>query len=192
MARKKQRAKFRPIKIKKPAELTGNYNNFNALKELSTRLAEISAEVDYELKQQEELFNSGLVKRLVTSGLGEILDKEFSSPERLILKLSLFFKKQIKKQAMEQAVNDAYQQVNRGEVMAAESSNVNTLKRWVTQFDSKVSSWHSAVNHQHRRLNQNFTVPHPKGVDQLKAPKIPPISVENFINCRCFVEYEVD
>ena len=189
--KKKKRARFIPIKITSPTELVNGFNPFNAFKELTIELARIEDEVDYERKQIETAFLNKLVKRFTNTAGSKILDETYNDPKKLLKQLEKYVTKESKKIALEQSVNDAYLQMNRGELLAAKASGVRTVKMWITQFDSKVRGWHDAVNHQTRKLKDTFTVPHPNGVDQLKAPKIPPISVENFINCRCFVRYEV-
>ena len=192
MPKKKRRGKLTRVRIESPAVFAGQYNPMDSLKEINKLLREIASEVAYDVEQTTPLFNKSLLSGMGNAVKHSVLDADYSSADKLIKKLSKVLKKKAKLYAIEVAVNDAYQNLNRGELLGAQATKQKTVKQWITQFDSKVRSWHARVNYQERELNQRFTVPIPKGgVDYLKAPKIPPISVENFINCRCSVQYAI-
>ena len=172
----KKKGKLTRINITKPTRLVGNYNPQDALRRLATMLTLLQAEVVFDIEQTTHLFTKVLLAKMVSGITDSILNKDYDKPKTLVKKIKKVIKKKSKIASVELSVNDAYQNLNRGELLGAEASGQNTVKRWVTQFDSKTRSWHDTVNYQERELKERFTVPYPSGTDYLKAPKIPPIS----------------
>ena len=189
--KKKKKGKLTRLKFKYPARLVGNYNPGDAQIALGLLLLSIQSEVKSDIDATTPLYTKALHSKMVAGITGDILDKDYDNPKTLVKKIARVIKKKAKIASVELSVNDAYQNLNRGELLGAEASKQATIKRWVTQFDSKTRSWHDTMDHQERDLKDRFTVPYPGGVDYLKAPKIPPISNANFINCRCYVQYAI-
>ena len=188
---KRKRGRLSPVKVLNPVALIGNYNPMDSVKEIERLLKEIQSEVVSEINSTTQLFSKSLVEGMVNGVRHSVLDSDYESADKLIKKLHKVLKKKAKISAIELSVNDAYQNLNRGELLGAQATKQKIRKQWITQFDTKTRRWHSRVNYQERKLKDKFTVPYPGGMDYLKAPKIPPISVENFINCRCSVQYVV-
>ena len=143
-----------------------------------------------EKEQSTQEFTDSL-KKSITAQIQKILDQDYDNPKMLYRKLSKGITQTIKKQTLKQALSDAYQQVNRGEELAVRYSKTRLVKIWTTQFDDRVREWHAAVHGQVRRQDSKFRVDYPGGTDYLRGPKIPPISIQNWINCRCFMEFKV-
>lgn len=189
--RKKRKGKLTRVKVVKPSALIGSYLPTEALKRLNTLIAAISSEIAIDIQETTQMFHRSLYKRMVDGIKDEVLNKEYTSPAKLNKAIARVLKKKAKLATIELSTNDAYQNLNRGELLGAEATGQPTVKQWITQFDSRTRSWHDTVNYQERTLKERFTVPYPGGTDYLKAPKIPPISPSNFINCRCSVQYAI-
>ena len=180
--------KFHGLKIKSKRELL-KYNSGQAQKKLAEYLKNFTVEL-----AQEYAEHIDTSFRDLSAGLYRIVEKQLNrglSGLLLIRAIEAGVKKVLKQTAKNIAKNDAYAQVNKGELAGGYASDLNTLKVWKTQFDSKTRNWHDRVNGQGVLVNDRFTVPYPGGVDYLSAPKQPPISGANYVNCRCFTEYEI-
>ena len=195
MAKKnKRRAKFTPIKVENPysnRERWAVYNYEDSLISINTLLRELSNEIEESLRETSRAFVAGLQKEAIKAIQDNILREDYSNPRTLFKKIDKVLKDVTKREAIRISINDAYEQLNRGEEIALQATELNMAKTWVTQFDSKVRMWHVAVHNQTRLKKDLFTVKYPGGIDHLKGPKIPPISPSNFINCRCFMEFLV-
>ena len=189
--KKKRKARFLAIKRTKGASLE-TYDYRESIKSIKATLKRLRAQIDEELDLSSQAFRAS-VNNKVTQRIQAILSEGELDPKVLLRRLKKEMRTTIKKSALRQSINDAYQQVNRGEELALNAvvANQEFLKVWQTQFDSRVRDWHAAVHGQKRKKNELFRVPYPGGVDELHGPKIPPISVQNFINCRCFMEFWV-
>ena len=190
----KRRAKFLHIE-KEPGATMGDYDYKESIANIKRILVKYKTEFLREKHQSTELFTKDL-KKSITQDIQNILSVPHTNKQKLFRALSKKVSKTIKRKTLQQAINDAYQQVNRGEELAIRHSSQRTAKIWTTQFDDRVREWHSAVHGQARLQNQKFRVPYPMkgggdGVDYLDGPKIPPISVANWINCRCFMTFKV-
>ena len=191
--RKKSRAKFYPIKVQSTKEIR-KFSYKKSLMELNKAVKEIVNNQVLDFQEFQDSINNNLHKK-VQNATSEILKKEYTSKTALLRDLKKVIKKTVNKSALTVSVNDAYKQLNEAELSAAQSaagaSNIRKVKYWVTRFDRKTRSWHDAVNHQHKKINELFVVQFPNGTDYLKGPKIPPISFENFVNCRCTMQFSV-
>ena len=187
--KKKRKAKFLAIKKGRGATLK-RYDYKESIKSIQSTLKKIRAQREEELRETSAQFRSS-VQKSVTEQIQDILKEGELDPKILIRRLKKKIRRAIKRSALRQSLNDAYLQVNRGEELAINAVRQEFTKSWMTQFDDRVREWHAAVHNQKRRKNKLFRVPYPGGVDELHGPKIPPISVQNFINCRCFMEFRI-
>ena len=189
--KRKKRGKFIPLNIKNPSVLLEHYNNFDSLMELTSILEEIKQEAIDAVRESTRLFKESFTKHSAKKIGDKVLSETYNDPKKLIKEVTKILKDKAKIGAIQLSINDAFQNLNRGELIAAKASKLSTVKTWRTQFDSRVREWHAQVNFLEVLVGEKFTVPYPKGVDYLEGPKIPPISVENFINCRCYLEYSI-
>ena len=110
--------------------------------------------------------------------------KELNKISRRIKKRHLYYAKMSAKNS----ANAGYQ---RGEVEAARLSGQRILKKWITMFDSKVREAHAGFMPKTIELKQRFRLPSKAGFDYVLAPKVMPMSPENYYNCRCVINYQV-
>ena len=186
-AKKKRRAKFFKVR-KEPGATAGDYDYKESMASINRIINEYRVEFEDEFAQSTRKMIED-IKKTATQKIQEILDIEFENKNLLIKKLNKTIKKVIKKSVLRQAINDAFQQVNRGEELAMANVNLKCIKAWMTQFDDRVREWHVEMHNKKVPQDKLFKVDYPGGTDFLKGPKIPPISVANFINCRCFLEF---
>lgn len=89
-------------------------------------------------------------------------------------------------------------QYPRTQVIKASSVGVKRLKTqkkfktWNSFFDDLVRPWHAQMNLITIKNDELFEVPNGKGgVDLATGPKDPNMSVDNIINCRCSLTFEI-
>ena len=192
--KKKRRAKFTPIIVESPysnKKRWSVYNYEDSVINLNKLLRELDNEINEKLKETSKAFMNSVREDSIKAIKDNILNKDYSDPKTLFKKIDKVLKKVYRRKAIQLSINDAYEQLNRGEELALQANAMNMAKTWVTQFDGKVREWHARVHNQTRLKTKLFTVVYPGGTDMLKGPKIPPISPANFINCRCFMEFRV-
>ena len=184
-----RRSRFVPIKVRSKNELA-KYTPTQANRELNNFLKELKKEIDNEMR---EFVNQDFdwIHESSRKKVDNILQKDFTSARALKNELKRALKKTVYNRLKQSAENDAFKALNKAELLASKASAIRQLKYWVSRFDAIVRPWHDAVNHQHKPVGDKFVVPYPGGVDYLDGPKIPPISSANFMNCRCFMEFEV-
>ena len=120
---------------------------------------------------------------------------EQQKEENMRRNISISLLKKIQNTANMISLNDIHEQANRAELVAAKSAEKAGLpmfKVWITQWDNRVRSWHDFMSHKHEKLDDDFSIPvGNKGYsERIQGPKIPPISPENWVNCRCFLEFK--
>lgn len=75
---------------------------------------------------------------------------------------------------------------NAGSLKAAQSTNLNLKKVWLSTRDIRTRDSHLSVNGQSVLLSENFVV----GGEQMRFPGDPKARADNTINCRCSLYYE--
>ena len=189
--KKKRKGKLTRVKIKRQSIFGNRYEPNQSKIALDNLLRQIHNDILEDIEKTSINFANSLYKKIVKGIEDDVLKKEYKDANALIKAIGKVIQKKAKMATIELSVNDAYQNLNRGELIGAKSSGLKTRKRWVTQFDSRTRSWHDIVNYQEKKLDEKFVVPYPGGTDFLDAPKIPPIAPSNFINCRCSAQYVI-
>ena len=178
--------------------------NKKALKEVSLSLLEDSikdeillllAETLSEFDNYKDLITDNLSKKILNKISKIIEDEELSEKQKKRQILNLV-QREIKNTAEKIAFNDTFDNVNKTEFRSAKAGErvgIKKIKKWITQFDSRVRPWHDIVNHQTRKNNDFFDVPvgNTGAVDKARHPKASGMSPLNYNNCRCYVEYEI-
>lgn len=106
--------------------------------------------------------------------------------------LNEILKKKVKRVTKANILNARFAAYSKAEWAVIKSSRFTGLKTWFSQFDLKVRNGHDLLNHKSIPIQKRFRAIYFRGVDWLYAPKIPPISPENLINCRCWCRYQID
>ena len=154
-------------------------------------------ELKEELTQAYEEFEQQIKEKYIDQAVNEASKtaEDITDIKKLKREILKNLKKKAKTNGNIISINDAYEQLNRAQLKAskgAQKAGIPQIKKWVTQFDHRVRSTHSMVNHQGREINQEFDLPNPKGgIESAECPKDPNLSKANRNNCRCFMENEI-
>ena len=188
-----KKAKFIRIRVKNRKTLE-NADLDNVSEEIKSQLFLLLAEMDQTFEFYQDIINNSLSQKMLRK-ISKI-NAEDITPAQKVRKMKVGVAKVGHNLAKSLASSDVHQQVNQAELQcaqAAAAAGVTQFKKWVTQFDSRVRPWHDVIMHQTRHTKDYFDVPVAETgmVDKAKHPKSQNMHQLNFMNCRCFMEFEI-